>query len=70
MEVRLSQDAIDVFQDMRRSPNTIVEILSGSTAPFRELCEKGLIVEHPEARGCYFLTDAGRGLVTILIGEE
>jgi hypothetical protein len=69
LRVRLSQEAIDVFQHMRGHPNTVFEVLGGSTAPFRELCEKGIAEEHPEVRGCYLLSNAGRGIVTIEIGD-
>lgn len=68
MEVRLSQEGINLFQLMRRNPNTVIESL-GDAAAFRELLATGIIEEHPEAGGCYLLSKAGRGMVEIVIGD-
>jgi hypothetical protein len=68
MEVRLTQEGIDLFQDMRRHPGTAFEPM-GDAAAFRELLAAGIIEKHPFAEGCYLLSDAGRGMVEIVIGE-
>lgn len=66
MEVRLSQKAFDLFHTLRLRPYWIVGGL-GDSAPFTELCEKGLVIK---SGGYYILSEAGKNRVTAVLDES